>query len=416
MSRYLKVNYETSRFSVSQALHAPDESSNLVAIPSGQATGTGGSPPITIMTTTAKPSSKSHGLATPAIAGIVIALIVLLLLIGGVILCRHRRRRKAKRELRVTPELPADPPYPAHARELEASEKPGPQKSVPNVPMEEKGQAQQIYNTEIGLMNQGASASHGAMVELPSPDPSQAELQGQDSYLSELPSSVPVLGSGLSTPEPESITRSELSTPEPGDGTAAEASPSLDGIPSPVSSSSPLWSGKRRREPYIRKDSYESEAGWNPNGSIRISRPSMRHFRMVSSESERSVHPERVPSGSSRPMHVRHDSSESEGGVGRGKFGQRPAHRRLDSSDSVETRLALNSPAARLERPWQALPIIGPDPPPSPPRPSPSSESIKSGLLSPTPLGFVDEGEARNLSDPEQRRGDHPPQKEADGG
>lgn len=436
MSRYLTVNHETQKFSVSQALHAPDDSSNIVAIPSAQATGTGTDPtdtpkpPVTIMTTTPQPSPKSRALATPAIAGIAIALVVLALLAGGIILNCHRRKRKARRERRDKAELPSDPPLPRHARELDGTGRPDPQKGVPDVTVEEKDQAQ-MDQTEVRLMDQGNTGSHGPMVELPSPDPFRPELPSQDSYRFELPSPEPFLRSELSTPEP--IARSELSTPEPGwpgsseleDGTIGEPSPPLDGVPSPVSSPSSLRSRNRGREPPFRKDSSESEAGWPRTGSIRRSRPSLRHSRMVSSESESSFHPDRVPSRSSRPTHVRMDSSESESGGVRANFGSlRPLHQRLDSTGSVttmETRLALNSPAAsffpprpshdRHERPVQGLPSVGPDPPLFS-RPSPSLESIRSGLLSPAPLEYVDERKARDFSTSKQSSGDRPPQKE----
>lgn len=435
----MTANYETRKFSVSQALHAPDEASNIVPIPSAQATETGtnptnsGSPnpPVTIITTTPEPSPKSRGLATPAIAGIVIAVVVLALLVGGFLLYRHRRKRKAKRLPRGKAELAADAPFPHHARELDASERPNPQKSVPGVTVEEKDQAQ-IDQNEVLLMDQGHSARHGPL-ELPSPDPFRPELPpSQDSYRHELPSPEPGLRSELSTPEP--IARSELSTPEPGwqgspglEGiTGGEPSPPLD-IPSPVSSPGSLWSGNRRREQPVRKDSSESEAGWQRTGSIGHSRPSMRHGRMISSESESSVRPERVPSGSSRPSHVRMDSSESESGTIRGKFASRPPHRRLDSTDSVtsmETRLAMNAPGSffppprsghdRQDRPLQNFSSIGTDPSPFH-RPSPSLESIRSGLLSPAPLEF-NEGEARGFSTSEHRSGDRPLPKEADRG
>lgn len=430
------MNYETHKFSVSQALHVPDESSDIVAIPSAQATGTGTnptnpgsepSPPVTIMTTTPQPSPKSHALATPAIAGIAIALVVLALLAGGIILYCYRRKRKAKRELRGKAELPADAPFPAHARELEAREKNGAQKGVPDMTVEEKDQAH-MDQREVLLMDHGGSGSHGPVAELPSPDPSRpGQLPSQDSDPFELASQEQALRSELSTPEP--IARSELSTPDPGwagspeleDGAVTESSPRLDGVPSPVSSPGSLWSGgNRRRESTFRKDSPESEAGWHQSGSIRRSRPSLRHSRMVSSESESGGHPEGVPSGPSRPTHVRMDSSESESGMVRAKVGSRPSHRRLESNDSVETRLAMNSPAASFfpsrpshDRAWQALPSIGPDPPLLN-RSSPSLESMRSGLLSPAPLGFVDEGKVRGFSTPDQRSDDRPPQKEAD--
>lgn len=431
------ANYETRKFKVSQALHAPDQASNIVPLASAQATQTGTNPtnsgsapnpPITIVTTTPEPSPKSRALATPAIAGIAIAVVVLALLVGGFLLFRHRRKRRAKRLPRGKAELAADAPLP-HAGELDGSERPHPEKSVPGVMVEEKNQAQ-IDETEVRLMNQGDSASHGARVELPSPDPFRSELPSQHSYPFELPSSELGLRSELSTPEP--VARSELSTPEPGwqgspeleDGPAGESSPPLDEIPSPVSSPGSLWSGTQRREQPQRKDSSESETGWQRTGSIGHSRPSVRHARMISSESESSFRPERVPSGSSRPSHVRMDSSESESGTVRGTFGSRPPHRRLDSNDSVmsmETRLAMNSPGSffpprsghdRQDRPLQNFSSIGTDPS-SFHRGSPSLESIRSGLLSPAPLEF-DEGEARGFSNPEPRNGNHPPPKDAD--
>lgn len=382
------------------------------------------------MTTTPEPSPKSRALATPAIAGIAIAVVILALLVGGFLLYRHRRKRKAKRLPRGKAELPADPPFPHHARELDGSERHDPQKGVPGVTVEEKDQAQMDQN-EVLLMGQGDSASHGPS-ELPSPDPFRPELPpNQDSYRSELPSTEHCPRSELSTPEP--IRRSELSTPEPGwqgspeleDVAVRESSPPLEGVPSPVSLASSLWSGTRRREPVLRKDSSESEAGWQRTEGIGHSRPPLRHSRMVSSGSESSFRPKRVPSGSSRPTHVRVDSSESESGGVRGKLRSRPPHQRLDSNDSVitmETRLAMNPPGSflpprpgqdRQDRPLQSLSSIGPDPSPLH-RQSHSLESMRSGLLSPAPLEFVDEREARDFSPPKQRSGDHPPPKEAD--
>lgn len=417
------MNYEINKFSVSQALHAPDQASNIVPIESAQATETGTNPtsspkpPITTITTTPEPSPKSRALATPAIAGITIAVVVLALLIGGFILLRLRKAKGL-------PQEPAGgPPHPHHAEELDGSERPHPQKSVPGVMVEEKDQAR-IHQSELHLLEQSDSASHRARAELPELPPNE------NSHPFELASSELGLRSNVSTPEP--VARSDFSTPEPewqgspdlGDVNVGEPSPPLDGGPSPVSSPGSLWSGHQRREPPIRKDSSGSETGWQRTGSNGHSRRSKRHTRKISAGSESSSRPERKPLGSSQSSHVRVDSSESEGGVIRGKFASRPPHQRLDSNDSVmsiQTRLAMNSPGSffppgsghdRQDRPLPNFSSVGTEALPLH-RPSPSLESIRSGLLSPAPLEF-NEVDMHRFSTAEQRSSDRPPPKEAD--
>lgn len=436
VSRYLKVDYENRTFSVSQALHAPDSSSDIIAIPSAQATGTateptnpGSEPKPPITTTSRQASPKSGGLGTPAIAGIIVGVVILLAALIGWFLLRCRRRRKAKKARRDKAELASDHPYPRDVCEVDGSERPDPQKGGPEVTVEEKEQ-RRMDQTEVHLMDQGNSGSHESRVELAA-DIHQPELASHDSYHRvELPSPEPGLRSELVTPEP--ITRSELSTPEPEwrgssdlpDSTiVGDSSPPLDGGPSPVSSPGSLWSPRRREVP-ARKDSPESEGGWSHTRSMRRPRPSLRHSRVVSSESESNFPLNRAPSDTSRPTHARMDSSESESGVAPGRWSSmRPSHRRLDSNDSVttvETRLALNSPGMSLfqprpshdrhERPVQALPSLGLDP--SPFNPSPSLESIKSGLLSPAPLDYVDEEKARDFRHPGQKSEDRSPPKD----
>lgn len=406
MSRYLKVNYENRTFSLSQALHAPDDSSNIIAIPSAQATGTVAKPtdpgsepkpPITITSGPASP--KSRGLGTPAMAGIIIAGVVIgLAVVIGWILLSRRRKRKARKARKAWSDKAE------HPSELDGSGRSDPPKVGAAVTVEEKEQAQ-MDQTEVGLMNQGNSGSHGSRVELASPDVLHPELASHEPYhRAELPSPEPCLRSELTTPEP--IARSELSTPEPewpgssdlADGTmVGGSSPPLDGGPSPVS----LWSNRRREVP-ARKDSSESEGGWPHTRSIRRSRPSGRHTRVVSTDSESNFPLNRAPSGTPRPTHAR-----------------------MDSSESMETRLAANAPGIsffpprtshdrpeRPERPVQALPSLGPDPSPFHVH-SPSLESIRSGLLSPAPLEYVDEERARDFRNLGRKSEDRLPPKDA---
>ncbi len=425
-SSYLTVNYETRKFSVSQARHDPDELSNIVAIPSAQATGTESEPtdpgsvprpPYTVVTPTAE---KSRALGTPAIAGIAVAVVVLALLTGGIVLWVCRRKRKA-RALRDKAERPFDHPAPHDARELDGSGRPDPRKAGPDVTVAEKEQSR-IDQREVLLMDHG---NNRPVVELASPEllPSELPSHGTANRF-ELPSSEPVHRSELSTPEP--VARSELSTPEPEwpasfereDGTVGEPSPPLGMDLSPISAPGSLWSGNRRRQPHLRMNSSESDGGWpragTPPSSPPSSRPPLRHSRMISSDSESSFHPDRASSGSLRPTQVRMDSSDSEVGVKRATFSSvRRPHRRLDSNDSdttMDARLALNSsisfspPQPSHDRHVQGIPSLGPEPSLFS-LSSPSLESMKSGLVSPTPLEDVDEGEARDYPNPEWRRG-----------
>lgn len=442
MFSYLIVDYESRNFSISQSVHTPDDSSNVIAIASAPATvsgteptgpGSESTPPIT--TVTPKPQ-KSRALATPAVAGIVSAIAVLALLAAGILLYFRIRKRKA-RARRLQAELASDPPLPRDTPELDGSGNPNPQKGGPGVTVEEKEQAQ-MDQTELLLMNQANAGGHGPIIELASPDLFRPELPNQEPYHRfELPSPEPGLRSELSTPEP--IVRSELSTPEPGwpasselgDTTVGEPSPPLDGVPSPVSAPGSFYSGNRRREPHRRMDSSESEGGWHQTGTPPRSRPSLRHSRMISSESESSFQANRAPSDSSRPTQIRMDSTDSESGVIHANSNSvRAPHRRLDSTDSVitmETRLALISPAIspaisffpprpNQDRPQaQGLPSLRPDPSLLR-QSSPSLESMRSGLLSPSPLENVEEGEPRDFREIGARSGSRPRRKEVGSG
>lgn len=388
MSRYLKVNYETRNFSISQVLHVPDESSNIIAMQSAQATGTGtkptGSglqptPPTSITTTTPQKSPQSSGLATAAKAGIAVAVVVLALVLGGVLLffCRRRGKEKRDRDGKLTAQH--------QPHELDGSGRTDHQKGALGVMEDEKDQMR-IEQSEVLLMSPGSSGAH----ELPShpSDPFRpgSATPGQFELAS---------GEPDSRPELSEIVRSELSTPEPEDGIGGAALASIEGTSSPASSPSPIRSGSKRRE--RQKDSSESERGWSHTGSKLPSRPSLHHGRTVSSESESSFLPDLSPSDPSRPKHFRMDSLESErGGFHSTVNSHRPAHRRLQSNDSMETRLAQNSsryfpPNSSHEQAMQALPSHGADSSLHK-MSSPSLESIKSGLLSPAPLEDVDEG------------------------
>lgn len=375
---FLTVNYETKNFSISQAIAAPDSASHIVAMSIDNTTEpTSTNPPPFVETQ----SPKSHLLSTGAKAGIAVAAIILIaLIVGGVLFCfRQKKRRDRKSGF----ELPGNQPARTHSTldtaELEGDRGDGGD-GYSGMTMvkgagsnDDEKENERIYRGEVGLMND-----------------ERLELVGSDVLRPEMPS--PDLRHELPSPPP----RSELSTPEPiwpemaaemtGRNSGREPSRSQEDIPSPLSSRNQMGSQKKPRPSlrhHSRVISSDSEGGLTRDGIAGFST----HHRVDSSDSEISALHSNGPSN--RPLNNRTASSDSEPISPENPTNHaiisRPSHHRVDSGDSIATRMSPTSPTRPAHHQQvQAIPSIGPENPLSA-FSSPVMLS-RSGQMSPEPM------------------------------
>lgn len=437
-------------------MFSKDTPSHIVAIAHVESQSAAPASPSSTVSSTLPPISKitsqpshSHSLATPAIAGIAIA-IVIILSVGALIVWLKFKRKRSHKDV---PELPTYPPGPSGKAELSdgTTHQPGPsnEKKVPRISVDEvrdeKMQAQ-IDHDEIQIMDSlGNYSGHGVPVEIGGSEPSRPELEGQIRVIHELQDGE-LMRSELSTPEPPwraempspEMVSTEMPSPEIGGLIVGEPSPQLDSGPSPLSSPDSLWSRNRsfsRRPNHGRVDSSDSEGGWTPHRmhSAPTHRPNA-PSRINSNESSDSQQPDWARNGNpssassrQRPARARFDTSDSETIVPRTTltsvrpahtradssdleaFGQnvpqrqrsqqqsRPAHHRLDSKDSAETfeaRLEMSAsgspyfpytPRPGMDRHVEAMPSMGFESSQEALM-SPGVKSTRSGLRSPEPL------------------------------
>lgn len=320
LNRFLIVNYEHSNFSVSQAVFDPHAQSHIVSLASSStASGLPPNPTSTngpIVKTTTK--SRSHGIGTGAIAGIVIAIVIIATLCGAFfIFRRHKRHRSSKLnkdksdvesyERKGISEGDEDSKH-DFSEDLEAKKPKAATVTVSEVvgPMTPPAEVDSGYPFPQNEKEQPQSRTF----ELPGSPPNRSELSTPEPWARELPSPDPeAIRSELSTPDPI-YNQPELPSPDPSHEMAS--SPGLSslssGQPSP-----PLDENRRSalrspaRLPFQRPisermDSSESEAGWTRDGMPH--RPFHRRYQSDESLS---------PSLPSRPLSSRTDSSESEG-------------------------------------------------------------------------------------------------------
>lgn len=328
---FLIVDYESSNFSISQAVYDPNTPSHIVAISSASTTGTSSTNPTSsgssIVKTTGNAPATSHGIGTGAIAGIAIAIVLVASLIGAFFVRKNVKKHKAASKLRKRAELEGD--RPDYTQDLSVdylnkedfSSSDGPEaknrntfievKEVPMTPPLASEMETEIHGFfGVECEKRPTSPPHQ---ELPGSPVNRSEMSSPELFpRHELPSpdsDMQRLRSELSTPEPMYL-NSELPTPDP---SHELASPGM----SPTSVVSPRFEDNRRsglnspepRLPIQRPqshqfDSSESEAGLTFDG---VPRPSF-HRRYHSDDSDQPS----IPSAA-RPPAIRRETSDSEG-------------------------------------------------------------------------------------------------------
>ena len=328
---YMTVDYENSRFSISQSKFDANTPSHIVAIPSKNNDSSAANPTSSGLVKTS--GNSSNGIGTGAIAGVAIA-IALVGIIAAVTAFFCMRRRRHARKLSQLPynlSSPNDQTKIDDSKERDSTEdlksrKPAVGVTVAEVPM--TPQFSEIGGDEY--FSQGTSRQQ------------RPELAGELVSRSELSTPDPFTRAELPSPDPQAL-RSELSTPEPlypnselpAPNMSAELpSPSVSAANSPDLGSdrsalnSPLPRLPLQRPSSMRMDSSDSEAGFTRDG--------MRNFR------------QRLPSNDSNPTATT----------------KRPGYKRMTTDDFVESPVlghidppssiaeaAVSSPEPTLSRP-----------------------------------------------------------------
>ena len=264
---YIVTNYETSTFSISQAVH-DDTPSHIVTIHSNVNGSSASSP-----SGDASKSHKSGGIGTGAIAGVAIAIALVGIIVAIVAFIMMKRRKRAKRAAFVqqTHIPPSEMTKTVLSTTRNSSDDPEPKKMT--------GTNVQVQQTDAPMtppleMDGGYLFAPGPSqpMELPGERISRGELSTPDlnGRPSELPSpGLAAIRSELSTPEPI-LPGQELPTPDPSHE-----------LPSPNLSAADRRSPKPRPQS-MRIDSSDSESGFTYDGMKQFG-----HKRVLSQDSAR---------------------------------------------------------------------------------------------------------------------------------
>lgn len=265
---YIITNYETSTFSISQAVH-DDTPSHVVTIPSNSNRTSGSN-----TTGGASKSTKSGGIGTGAIAGVAIAIAVVGIIVAIVAFVCMRRRRRARRAALVhqTHLPPAEMTKTVLSTTRNSSDDPEPKKLA--------GPSVHVEQTDAPItppLEMDADHVFG-------PGPSQApmELPGDRMSRTELSTPEPVVSRELESPDFAAAIRSELSTPEP-------ILPQQE-LPTPDPSHelpSPNLIAADRRSPKPRPQSYRMDSSGSESGFTRDGMATFGHRRHGSVDSPR---------------------------------------------------------------------------------------------------------------------------------